>query len=408
MDTNIDETTTSGTAAAPTGPLAGIKVIDMSVMIAGPLAAMILGDQGADVVKVESPGMGDMMRHLGSNKNGMSGIYLNNNRSKRSLVIDVKQQAGVDVIRRLLADADVLIQNFRPGAMDRMGLGWDIVHKLNPDLIYASISGYGPDGPNSGRRAYDNVIQAASGLASVQAHPATGVPELFRTLVCDKATAYTATQAITAALFARERGAARGQHIELAMIDTAVAFMWPDSAMDAVLLDDDAARSPTIASMYAAVTLADGHAATSVVTESEFHAQCNTYGRADLIDDPRFANSALRAANRSELNAELKAAAATTSAADFARRAAEFDLPGAVVKTLADLPLDPQIENNGVFVERDHPIAGRVREPRPAARFGATPQRVGEHAPTFGQHSAEIVADLGLDADELRDAGVIY
>jgi len=408
MDTNIDETTTSGTAAAPTGPLAGIKVIDMSVMIAGPLAAMILGDQGADVVKVESPGMGDMMRHLGSNKNGMSGIYLNNNRSKRSLVIDVKQQAGVDVIRRLLADADVLIQNFRPGAMDRMGLGWDIVHELNPDLIYASISGYGPDGPNSGRRAYDNVIQAASGLASVQAHPATGVPELFRTLVCDKATAYTATQAITAALFARERGAARGQHIELAMIDTAVAFMWPDSAMDAVLLDDDATRSPTIASMYAAVTLADGHAATSVVTESEFHAQCNTYGRADLIDDPRFANSALRAANRSELNAELKAAAATTSAADFARRAAEFDLPGAVVKTLADLPLDPQIENNGVFVERDHPIAGRVREPRPAARFGATPQRVGEHAPTFGQHSAEIVADLGLDADELRDAGVIY
>jgi len=408
MDTNIDETTTSGTAAAPTGPLAGIKVIDMSVMIAGPLAAMILGDQGADVVKVESPGMGDMMRHLGSNKNGMSGIYLNNNRSKRSLVIDVKQQAGVDVIRRLLADADVLIQNFRPGAMDRMGLGWDIVHELNPDLIYASTSGYGPDGPNSGRRAYDNVIQAASGLASVQAHPATGVPELFRTLVCDKATAYTATQAITAALFARERGAARGQHIELAMIDTAVAFMWPDSAMDAVLLDDDAARSPTIASMYAAVTLADGHAATSVVTESEFHAQCNTYGRADLIDDPRFANSALRAANRSELNAELKAAAATTSAADFARRAAEFDLPGAVVKTLADLPLDPQIENNGVFVERDHPIAGRVREPRPAARFGATPQRVGEHAPTFGQHSAEIVADLGLDADELRDAGVIY
>jgi len=408
MDTNIDETTTSGPAAAPTGPLAGIKVIDMSVMIAGPLAAMILGDQGADVVKVESPGMGDMMRHLGSNKNGMSGIYLNNNRSKRSLVIDVKQQAGVDVIRRLLADADVLIQNFRPGAMDRMGLGWDIVHELNPDLIYASISGYGPDGPNSGRRAYDNVIQAASGLASVQAHPATGVPELFRTLVCDKATAYTATQAITAALFARERGAARGQHIELAMIDTAVAFMWPDSAMDAVLLDDDATRSPTIASMYAAVTLADGHAATSVVTESEFHAQCNTYGRADLIDDPRFANSALRAANRSELNAELKAAAATTSAADFARRAAEFDLPGAVVKTLADLPLDPQIENNGVFVERDHPIAGRVREPRPAARFGATPQRVGEHAPTFGQHSAEIVADLGLDADELRDAGVIY
>jgi len=388
--------------------MAGIKVVDMSVMIAGPLAAMMLADQGADVVKVESPGMGDMMRHLGSSKNGMSGIYLNNNRGKRSLVVDVKQAVGAEAVRRLIADADVLIQNFRPGAMDRMGLGWDAMHELNPNLIYTSISGYGPDGPNSGRRAYDNVIQAASGLASVQAHPATGVPELFRTLLCDKATAYTATQAITAALFARERGAAGGQHIELAMIDTAVAFMWPDSAMDAVLLDDDASRAPTIASMYGAVQLADGHAATSVVTESEFHAQCNTYGRPDLIDDPRFANGRLRAANRSELNAELKASAAATSSADFARRSAEFDLPGAVVQTLDGLPHDPQIENNGVFVEREHPVAGRVREPRPAARFGATPQHMGDHAPTFGQHSAEIVTELGFDADELHAAGVIF
>jgi crotonobetainyl-CoA:carnitine CoA-transferase CaiB-like acyl-CoA transferase len=161
-------------ATGPAGPMAGIKVVDMSVMIAGPLAAMMLADQGAAVVKVESPGMGDMMRHIGSSKNGMTGIYVNNNRGKRSLVIDVKQAAGVEAMRRLIADADVLIQNFRPGAMDRMGLGWDAVHELNPDLIYASISGYGPDGPNSGRRAYDNVIQAASGLASVQAHPATG------------------------------------------------------------------------------------------------------------------------------------------------------------------------------------------------------------------------------------------
>ncbi len=404
-----NDTHDAATAApAPAGPMAGIKVVDMSVMIAGPLAAMMLADQGAAVIKVESPGMGDMMRHLGSSKNGMTGIYVNNNRGKRSLVIDVKQAAGVEAMRRLIADADVLIQNFRPGAMDRMGLGWDAMHELNPDLIYASISGYGPDGPNSGRRAYDNVIQAASGLASVQAHPATGEPELFRTLLCDKATAYTATQAITAALFARERGTARGQHIELAMIDTAVAFMWPDSAMAAVLLDDDAIHAPTIASMYGAVKLADGYAATSVVTESEFRAQCNTYGRPDLADDPRFADGRLRATNRSELNAELKESAALTTATEFAQRAAEFDLPAAVVQTLDELPHDPQIMNNEVFVERDHPVAGRVREPRPAARFGATPQRVSDHAPSFGQHSAEIVAELGLDPDELLAAGIIF
>lgn len=390
------------------GPMHGIKVVDMSVMIAGPLAAMMLADQGADVVKVEAPGMGDMMRHLGSAKNGMSGIFVNNNRGKRSLVIDVKQPAGVDVMRRLITDADVLIQNFRPGAMDRMGLGWEAMHELNPQLIYTSISGYGAGGPNSGRRAYDNVIQAASGLASVQAHPATGVPELFRTLLCDKATAYTATQAITAALFARERGAAQGQHIELAMVDTAIAFMWPDSAMDAVLLDDDVTRAPTIASMYGAVKLADGYAATSVVTESEFVAQCNTYGRPDLTHDPRFADARLRATNRGELNAELKASAAVTTRAEFERRVAEFDLPGAVVQSLDELPHHPQVAHNEVFVERDHPVAGRTREPRAAARFGSTPQRLSDHAPTPGQHSDEIVAELGLDAEALRSASIIF
>ncbi len=379
----------------------------MSVMIAGPLAAMMLADQGADVVKVEAPGMGDMMRHLGSSKNGMSGIFLNNNRGKRSLVVDVKHEAGVDAVRRLIIGADVLIQNFRPGAMDRIGLGWDVMRELNPDLIYTSISGYGPDGPSSGRRAYDNVIQAASGLADVQANPATGAPELFRTLVCDKATAYTATQAITAALFARAMGTARGQHIELAMLDTAIAFMWPDSAMDAVLLDDDATRTPTIASMYGTVTLADGFAAASAVTDSEFSGLCHTYGCGEVADDPRFANVPLRAQHAAELADLLRRAAALTSVAEFAERSAAFDLPGAVVMSIDELPTDPQVANNAVFVERDHPVAGRTREPRPAARFSVTPQRLGDHAPMSGQHSDEIVAELGLDPVALRSAGAI-
>src|SRR5829696_5545872 len=194
------------------GALDGIKVVDLSVMISGPLAAMMLADHGADVVKVESPGLGDLMRFLGSHKGGVTGIFANNNRGKRSLVVDLKTPDGLDVVRRLATGADVLIQNFRPGAMERLGLGYDALAELNPDLIYTSISGYGPDGPNSHRRVYDNVIQAASGIASVQTDPLTGTPSLYRTLLCDKATAYTATQAIIAALYARAAGAARGQH----------------------------------------------------------------------------------------------------------------------------------------------------------------------------------------------------
>lgn len=390
------------------GPLDGVKVVDFSVMISGPLAAMMLADQGAEVIKVETPGFGDIMRLLGTSKNGMTGIFANNNRGKRSLVVDLKSDGGNDVICKLVEDADVVIQNFRPGAMARLGLGYDELSAINPNLIYTSISGYGSTGPYSRRRVYDNVIQAASGLASVQTDPATGEPSMFRTLLCDKATAYTAAQAITAALFARATGKAQGQHIELAMLDTAIAFMWPDSAMDAALLDDDVTRQPTLAANYAVTRLADGFASAAAVTDSEFMGLCSTFGRADLAEDPRFANTLSRMANATEMVALLTEAAAQCSLADFVERSEEFDVPASKINSLDDLPSDPQVLNNEVFVERDHPIAGRLREPRPAARLHATPQQMSRVAPGHGEHSDEIVTELGLDPHALRAAGVIH
>lgn len=390
------------------GPLQGVKVVDLSVMISGPLAGMMLADQGADVVKIESPGLGDIMRFLGSSKGGMTGIFANNNRGKRSIVIDLKQPAGIDIARRLIADADVVIQNFRPGAMERLGLGYEQLAADHPDLIYVSISGYGPDGPYSHRRVYDNVIQAASGLASVQTDPATGVPSLYRTLLCDKVTSYTATQAITAALFARATGKARGQHIVLAMLDAAISFMWPDSAMDAALLDDDATRTPTIGSNYAVTQLSDGHVAVSPVTDAEFRGLLAAYGRPDLADDPRFANAVARMQHIGELIPLLRDLSDAISVDDFLRGAETHDVPASRINTIHELPADAQVVHNEVFVERDHPVAGRVREPRPAARFSATPASVSRHAPTFGEHSDEIVTELGLDAAELRAAGIIH
>jgi crotonobetainyl-CoA:carnitine CoA-transferase CaiB-like acyl-CoA transferase len=390
------------------GPLEGVKVVDLSVMISGPLAAMMLADQGAEVIKVESPGLGDIMRFLGTSKGGMTGIFANNNRGKRSIVVDLKQPAGKELVLSLIDDADVLIQNFRPGAMERLGLGYADVSARNPDLVYTSISGYGQDGPYSTRRVYDNVIQAASGLASVQADPVTGEPALYRTLICDKATAYTTAQAITAALFARATGRAGGQHVEVSMLDTAIAFMWPDSAMDAALLDDDAMRAPTIAANYAMTRLADGFAAASPVTDSEFRGLCAALGRPDIADDPRFGDVMSRMTNTSAMVELLVAAAASCSVEDFAARAVEHDVPASTVTPLSEIHDDPQVVHNEVFVEREHPQAGRLREPRPAARMSATPQRLGDHAPGFGQHSDEIAAELGLDAAELRAAAVIF
>ncbi len=389
------------------GPLHGVKVVDLSVMISGPLAAMMLADQGAEVVKVESPGLGDIMRFLGTSKGGVTGIFANNNRGKRSLVVDLKSADGTDVLRRLIACADVLIQNFRPGAMERLGLGWEEMHVLNPKLIYVSISGFGPDGPYSHRRVYDNIIQAASGLASVQSDPASGTPSLFRTLLCDKVTSYTAAQAITAALYARAVGTASGQHVVLAMLDAAIAFMWPDSAMDAALLDDDATRSPTIGSHYSVTTLADGHAAVSTVTDSEFAGLCAAFGRPEVGSDPRFATLGARMQNIGELVVMMRDHAAATTLENFLAGADEHDVPASRINTLAELPADPQVIHNDVFVERQHPQAGTLREPRPAPRFSATPAVVSAHAPAYGQHSDEIVTELGLDAADLRARGII-
>jgi crotonobetainyl-CoA:carnitine CoA-transferase CaiB-like acyl-CoA transferase len=390
------------------GPLEGVKVVDLSVMISGPLAGMMLADQGADVIKVESPGLGDIMRFLGTQKGGITGIFANNNRGKRSLVVDLKQPAGVELLRQLVATADVLIQNFRPGAMERLGLGYDDLAAVNPQLIYVSISGYGPSGPYSHRRVYDNVIQAASGLASVQTDPATGTPSLFRTLLCDKVTAYTAAQAITAALFARATGKATGQHITLAMLDAAVAFMWPDSAMDAALLDDDVLRSPTIGSNYAVTVLADGFASAGAVTDAEFRGLCAALGRGDIAEDPRFATAASRMQHAVEMVTLLREIAAATTLADFERGAEEHDVPASRINTLAELPNDAQVRHNEIFVERQHPAAGTLREPRPAPRLSATPAVVSAPAPGFGEHSDEVVRELGLDPAELRAAGVIH
>lgn len=390
------------------GALDGVKVLDMSVMISGPLSAMILADQGAEVIKVESPGLGDLMRFLGTSKGGMTGIFNNNNRGKRSLVVDMKKSQGRDMLHALARDADVFIQNFRPGAMERLGIGYEDLRAINPDLIYVSISGYGPDGPFSHRRVYDNVIQAASGIASVQTDPATGTPSMYRTLLCDKVTSLNAAQAITAALYARATGKAQGQHIVLAMLDAAVSFLWPDSGMDAAILDEDANRTPTLAANYTATKLADGYVSAGAVSDSEFSGLCAALGHPEMAQDPRFSTALARTQHAGEMVGLMREYAAATTMEDFLKGAEEHDVPASAINTIDQLPDISQVAHNEIFVERDHPMAGRVREVRAPARFSHTPSRVGSPAPGYGQHSDEIATELGLDAEALRAEGIIF
>ena len=263
------------------GPLAGLRVIDLSNMISGPLATMILGDQGADVIKVEVPGMGDPMRMFGALRGGMSSTFVNLNRSKRSIALNLRDDEARDVLRGLLRGADVLVQNFRPGVLDRLGFGYDAVRAVTPDIVYASISGFGETGPFAHRPVYDNVVQALSGVAAVQADPDTGKPELVRNLSLDKATAYSVAQAVTAALLARARGRG-GQHVRIAMLDVAIAFLWPDGMMNHTFLGDDVFRVPPFATIYRIYATADGAITVAALTDAQWADACRAAEREDL------------------------------------------------------------------------------------------------------------------------------
>ena len=397
------------------GPLDGIRVLDFSVMISGPLAGMMLADLGASVTKVETPGIGDVMRYIGSNRGGVTGIFLNNNRGKKSIALNLKTAEGKAIAHKLVEHADVLIQNFRPGAADRMGIGSANMRALNPGLIYVSITGFGDTGPYADKRVYDNVIQGYSGMAGVQTD-GLGNPTLLRNLVCDKATAYTVHGAILAALFARERSRSTGdahgggQHIDVAMLDSAISFLWPDGAMDACLLESDARRSPTIGSFYAAWPLTDGAIAITLVSDSEFRGYFRAIGHPELADDQRFATAASRNEHGQELVAALAGGLDQMSVKEAIKRLEAHEVPCAPLLTLAQVPQDPQVIHNGTLEEVDHPAAGRVRQPRVAAKFSQTPGAPGGPAPMLGQHTKEILVTAGFTSAEIqafRDSGAV-
>ena len=389
------------------GPLDGVKIVDLSAVIAGPMATGMLADQGAEVIKVEPLGLGDLCRWLGPNRNGLGAMFAAVNRNKRSIALNLKDEKAKAVLRELLKDADVFVQNFRPGAIDRMGFGYEALRKDHPGLIYVSMSGFGQDGPYAKRRVYDPVVQAISGFADSQADAKTGEPRLIQTIACDKVTAITAAQAITAALFARARGAG-GQHVTLTMIEATLAFLWPDAFYNHALLDSEAPPSPDFASFYGIMATKDGFVTTITISDDEFRDCCRALGRPDIAADPRFKDIVSRMANAAALKAAFAEAVATFTTADVRARLEAEDAPHAVVLTRAEVPSDPQIVHNGSLVVTDHPAAGRLREAVPAAKFAATPSSLRRHAPLLGEQTDEILAELGRSPAEiaaLRAAG---
>ena len=397
---DVDETVT--------GPLAGIRVIDLTSMISGPVATMMLADQGADVIKVESLA-GDLVRGAGPNRSGITSTFISSNRSKRSLALNLKTAEGAEILRDLLSTADVMVQNFRPGTIERMGFGETAVRALREDIIYVSISGFGEDGPFAHQRVYDPVIQALSGLAAIQADGETGRPKMIRTIIPDKTTAVTAAQAITAALFARER-TRKGQHVKLAMLDTMVAYLWPEGMAGMTLVGREvkAQRAQLSPDLIFATT--DGYITAGAVSNIEWEGLCKALDRQEWLDDERFATVNDRAVNATLRLAMTGEVLATNSSEYWLARLDAQGVPCAPVLSREDVLTHPQIEANGLLSEYEHPIAGRIRQPRPAARFDQTPSAIQRHAPVLVEHNAELLEELGYNQQrrqQLIDAGVI-
>ncbi|TDI88857.1 MAG: CoA transferase [Gammaproteobacteria bacterium] len=398
------------------GPLTGFKVLDLSAVVSGPLAATLLADQGAEVIKVERL-EGDIQRHVGSNRNGFSGLFHVLNRGKRSIALDLGHHEGQGIVKRLAASSDVVIQNFRPGVVDRLGVGYDTLRADNPGLVYLSISGFGQNGPRADERAYDPIIQFYSGIAAVQGRidkDNPDQPQQVNQLILDKLTAYNGCQAITAGLLARSK-TGKGQHIELSMLDVAIAFLWSDAAADQILLgDDDIVARPPIGAAGSVVHYTDGWGATMTLSDHEFAGLCRAYGFPEVADDPRFATMAERIKHRTEyakvMREQVFPAAAKLSIAEAGARLKAQDVPFASARRLEELPEDEQIQHNEMFRELDHPIAGRLRDARSAPRFLGTPAAPGGPAPEVGQHTREILAEIGYAEaiDELLEAGVVH
>jgi crotonobetainyl-CoA:carnitine CoA-transferase CaiB-like acyl-CoA transferase len=380
------------------GPLQGIKVIDLTTVISGPVCTMLLADQGADVIKIEPFG-GDIARRTAGDGE-FTAMFVSSNRGKRSIALDLKQPAALEATRRLIAGADVLVQNFRPGTMQRLGLDEPAMRALNPSLVYVSISGVGDTGPYVKKRVYDPVIQSLSGLADVQADQDTGRPRMIRTIVADKTTAVHAAQAVCAALVARAR-TGEGQHIRLSMLDTMIAFLWPEAMTQFTVVGREDAPQPAPRPDLIFQTL-DGYITVGSLSDDEWRGLCGVINRPEWIEDPRFRTPGARSVNAAERLTLVGEILAGGHSQDWLDRLDAADVPCAPVLRRGDVMNDVQVINNALIELIEQPSMGTVRQPRPAARFDRTPARIGGPAPRIGEHTDAILAEVGYSASEIE------
>ncbi len=376
------------------GPLAGIKVVDVSSAVAGPWVSSWLAEFGADVVFIEKVGTPDVMRMTGATSGDQSGCWVHMHRNKRGMDLDVRSDVGRDILMQLVSEADVFIQNFRPGVAERLKIAYPDLSSANPDLIYLSVSGFGAEGPYVDRPVYDPIIQAISGMAEAQ----NGT--YVKAVVADKQTAMAGANAILAALVARSNGAG-GQHIEIALLDAMLHWMWLEVFWNESLPEGEPA--PTYSEWYEPWDTADGQIAANWVNFEQYKGACEALGRPELAEDPRFATRDARLQNAAAQRSEFASVLKNFSTADALSALEDADVPCARVLSRQEIFDDPQVLHNDIIVSEVHPVAGPIRTVKSPVRFRGTPTGLHRHAPSKGEHTDEILSELGFSQNQIQD-----
>lgn len=382
------------------GPLAGFRVVEFCSTLSGPYATMLLADQGADVIKVETP-QGDQARQVGARRTGVANIstmFVNINRNKRSVVLNLKDPTDAAHARALADTADVVVQNFRPGVMERMGLGYDDLAAANPGLVYVSISGLGDHAEVRNRRVYDIVSQGLAGFCAVQADRVTGEPRTVQSAVTDKIASMVVWQGVTAALLHRLR-AGKGQHIKVNMLAAALSFLWPEAMPSATFTGPGVQSGGSLAGIQYVYATQDGHILVGHVSNDEFAGCCRALGLDDALADPRFENIGKRFQNAAALNTIFAERIATGASAHWLDRLAAEDTVFAPINTAETIADDPTVRALGLLHEDNHPVYGSYRQAAHPIDFGATPASLRRPAPLLGEHTAEVLAELGRGGD---------
>jgi crotonobetainyl-CoA:carnitine CoA-transferase CaiB-like acyl-CoA transferase len=383
------------------GPLNGYRILDLTTVISGPFATMLLGDQGADVIKVEGVTRPDHARGAGYGENKFTATFLNNNRNKRSLALDLKSDAGRELLLKLAATCDVVIQNFRPGVVERLGIGEDDVRKIKDDIIYVSISGFGENGPLAHKPVYDPIVQAISGLATIQGGSDDARPRLVRTIVPDKLTGMTTAQAVTSALLHKER-TGEGQHVRVSMLDSVVSFLWASDMGGQTFVGREVSTQRAATFIDLIYETKTDYISVSAMTNAQWQALAKAVDHPEWLEDERFSTPANRDLNANDRLEMTQAALMARSAEQWLTILDTAGVPCAPVLKRREVIEHPQVKASELLVEIEHPEAGLIRQTRPAARFSKSEATIRTGAPALGAHTQEILGEINLSDDEIK------